>query len=187
LTERVTAPTDAGSPWREWASEVMVAAMAEEERETSQSPDRDERETADTGGPTFTSDSGEPTAPSIGAHTKIEHVPPEERLEGHDQSTEDITGRDKRRAVKGESYGPSRTRVLMSFVVFFAIVGVVFVGLLFLVDQLDQPPDTVEAKAPWSAEDSSQQPPGPVDSRPDGAEGDLGAEQVSSGAAGSGN
>ena len=156
----------------------MVAAMAEEERETSRSPDRDEHETTDT---------GEPTAPSIGAHTKIEHVPPEERLEKHDQATEDITGLDKRRAVKGESYGPSKTRVLMSFVVFFAIVGVIFVGLLFLVDQLDQPPDTVEAKAPWSAEDSPQHAPGPVDSRPDGAEGDLGTEQVSSGTAGSGN
>ena len=156
----------------------MVVAMASEERDTSRSPDRAERET---------SDSGEPTAPSIGAHTKIEHIPPEERLAGHDHDTEDAMGRDKRRAVKGESYGPSKTRVLMSFVVFFAIVGVVFVGLLFLVDQLDQPPDTVEAKAPWSAEDSTQHQPVPVDSRPDGAEGELGAEQVSSGTAGSDN
>jgi hypothetical protein len=154
----------------------MVVAMAEDQRDTSESPDRPERE------PT-----SEPTAPSIGAHTKIEHVPPEERLAGHDHDTEDAMGRDKRRAVKGESYGPSRTRVLMSFVVFFAIVGVVFIGLLFLVDQLDQPPDTVEAKAPWSVEDSPQHPAGPIDSRPDGAEGELGAKQVSSGTAGSDN
>ena len=164
----------------------MVGAMADEERET-QSPDRDEGQTTDTDERAFTSDSGEPTAPSIGAHTKIEHVPPEERLEKHDQATEDITGLDKRRAVKGESYGPSKTRVLMSFVVFFAIVGVVFVGLLFLVGHLDQAPDTVEAKAPWSAEDSPQNVPGQVDSRPDGAEGELGAKQVSSGTAGSDN
>ena len=149
----------------------MVAAMAEE------------RETGG-GDAKVKSETGEPTAPSIGAKTEIEHVPPEERLAGHEHSTVDAVGLDKRRTVKGETYGPTKTRVIMSFVVFFAIVGIVFVGLLFLVDRMDQPPDTVEAKAPWAAEDASQHQPVPVDSRPDGAEGELGAQQVSSGTAG---
>jgi hypothetical protein len=135
----------------------MVAAMAEEERDTGSGDAKVEQE------------KGEPTAPSIGAKTEIDHVPPEERLAGHEHSTEDAMGLDKRRAVKGESYGPTKTRVIMSFVVFFAIVGVVFVGLLFLVDRLDQPPDTVEAKAPWAAPEASQQAPTEIDSRPDGA------------------
>jgi hypothetical protein len=142
--------------------------VAEDERNTG--GDREHR-----------SDTGEPTAPSIGAHTKIEHVPPEERLAGHEHSTEDAMGLDKRREVKGQTYGPTKTRVIMSFVVFFAIVGVVFIGLLFLVDRLDQPPETVEAKAPWTASDAEQHPPVPIDSRPDGAEGELGEQQVSSG------
>jgi hypothetical protein len=140
----------------------------------------DERNTGGNG-ERFRSDTGEPTAPSIGAHTKIEHTPPEERLAGHEHSTEDAMGLDKRRAVKGETYGPTKTRVIMSFVVFFAIVGVIFIGLLFLVDRLDQPPDTVEAQAPWSASEAEQHPPVPIDSRPDGAEGELGEQQVSSG------
>ena len=114
-------------------------------------------------------ETAEPTAPSIGAKTKIEHIPPEERLEGHEHSTEDAMGLDKRRAVKGETYGPTKTRVIMSFVVFFAIAGVVFVGLLFLVDRLDQPPDTVEAKAPWAQPEAVQTPPKDIDKRPDGA------------------
>jgi hypothetical protein len=146
--------------------------MGEEERDTSRRDARVEQE------------SGEPTAPSIGAKTKIDHTPPEERLAGHEHSPEDAMGLDKRRAVKGETYGPTRTRVIMSFLVFFAVVALVFVGLLFLVDQLDQPPETVEAKAPWAAEGAETNPPVPLDERPDGAEGELGSQQISSGSAG---
>lgn len=148
---------------------------------------RDEHETGrdeehDTG--SDESDTAEPTAPSIGTKTKIEHVPPEERLAGHDHATDDAMGLDKRRAVKGETYGPTRTRVIMSFLVFFAIVGIVFVGLLFLVGQLDQAPDTVEAKAPWSSPDAAQEKPVALDERPDGAGGELDEQQTSSGSSG---
>jgi hypothetical protein len=146
--------------------------MAADERDTSRGDAKVEQER------------GAPSAPSIGAKTKIEHIPPEERLAGHEHSTEDAMGRDKRRAIKGERYGPSRTRVIMSFVVFFAIVALIFVGLLFAVDRLDQAPETVEAKAPWAAEDAETHTPVPIDERPDGAEGELGAQQVSSGSAG---
>lgn len=118
------------------------------------------------------SETSEPAAPSIGAKTKIKHVPPAERDVGKDASDTDAMGRDKRREVIGEDVGPSRTRVIMTFVVFFAIVGIVFVGLLFLVNQVDQPPDTNADKAPWSAPDVEQQPAQPIDVRqPVGAEG----------------
>jgi len=110
-----------------------------------------------------TQEHGEPAAPSMGAKTKIaDYVPPAERLEGKEQSDTDAMGRDKRRGVIGEAVGPSRLRVIMTFVVFFAIVGVVFVGLLFLVNQVDQPPDTVTAEAPWSAPDVEQEPSTPL-------------------------
>jgi hypothetical protein len=154
--------------------------MGEEERDKS----RDDTEVEQSRDTEVEQESGEPAAPSIGAKTQIEHVPPEERLAGHDHDTEDAMGRDKRRQVKGESYGPSRTRVIVSFLVFFAIVGVIFIGLLFAVDRLDRPPDTVQAKAPWAAEGAETHEPAPIDARPDGAEGELGEQQVESGSAG---
>jgi hypothetical protein len=107
-------------------------------------------------------DSTEPTAPSIGAHTKIDHVPPQERLAGREFSTVDAMGQDKRRSVTGQAYGPSNKRVIMRFVIFFAIVGAIFVGLLFLVDQLDQPPESNPPQAPWSAPDVQQRAPQPL-------------------------
>jgi hypothetical protein len=107
-------------------------------------------------------ETSEPAAPSIGAHTEIEHVPPEERLAGREHSSVDAMGLDKYRQVTGETYGPTRTRVLMRFVVFFAVVGLLFVGLLFLVDELDQPPQSVSDEAPWSAPDAEQRNSSPL-------------------------
>jgi cobalamin biosynthesis Mg chelatase CobN len=104
----------------------------------------------------------EPSAPSIGAHTKIEHVPPQERLAGHEFSTVDAMGQDKRREVTGQAYGPSNQRVIMRFVIFFAIVGAIFIGLLFIVGQLDQPPESNPPQAPWSGSDAQQEPPQPL-------------------------
>jgi hypothetical protein len=104
----------------------------------------------------------EPAAPSIGPKTEIEHRPPEERLAGKEYAKEDALGLDKRRHVTGGTYGPTRTRVIMRFVVFFAVVGALFVGLLFLVDQLDQPPDEFQDKAPWSAEGAEPRDPDPI-------------------------
>jgi hypothetical protein len=101
----------------------------------------------------------EPAAPSIGPHTQIEHTPPEERLAGREHSNTDALGLDKRRQVVGGTYGPTRTRVIMRFVVFFAVVGALFVGLLLLVDQLDQPPDTYKDTAPWTG---NERPPDPI-------------------------
>jgi hypothetical protein len=132
--------------------------MAERETDREDTSDSAERET----GREHKSDSGEPAAPSIGAHTKIEHIPPEERLAGKEHDTEDAMGLEKRRSVTGEAYGPSTTRVIMRFVVFFAIVGVVFIGLLFLVGQLDQPPENTAVKAPWADENVEQEPSQPL-------------------------
>jgi hypothetical protein len=118
--------------------------MAEERREQTSEP------------------TSEPAAPSIGARTKIEHIPPEERLAGKEHSKVDAMGLDKYRQVAGGTYGPTRTRVIMRFVVFFAVVALLFVGLLFLVDELDQPPASNPAEAPWSAPDAPQRPSNPL-------------------------
>jgi hypothetical protein len=154
----------------------MLAAMAEDRRESEggadpdfaegQAAERKERgERAKEQAAERKEDRGqtaEPAAPSIGARTKIEHVPPEERLAGKEHSKVDAMGLDKYRQVAGESYGPSRTRVLMRFVVFFAVVGLLFIGLLFLVGELDQPPSEINDAAPWSAPDTEQRNPAPV-------------------------
>jgi hypothetical protein len=100
----------------------------------------------------------EPAAPSIGPRTQLDHTPPEERLAGHEHSQVDAMGLDKYREVRGKTYGPTRTRVIMRFVVFFAVVGAIFVGLLFVVDQVDQPPESNPDKAPWTASDREPKP-----------------------------
>jgi hypothetical protein len=104
-------------------------------------------------------DSGLPTAPSIGPHTHIEHVPPEERLAGHEPSETDAMGKDKRRSVVGGTYGPTRTRIFATFGTAIAIIVALVIGFILLAKSLDQPPDSNPDKAPWSAPDSPQHPP----------------------------
>jgi hypothetical protein len=88
-------------------------------------------------------------APSIGPNTEIEHVPPEERLAGHDISQTDAMGLDKRRSVVGGSYGPSLGRQATVYGIFLAVVAALVVGFILLVNELDQPPDKYEDLAPW--------------------------------------
>lgn len=101
-------------------------------------------------------DEGLPTAPSIGPHTHIEHVPPEERLAGHDYSDVDAMGLSKRRSVVGGTYGPTRTRIIATFATFFAVVAVLAIGFFLLAKELDQPPDSNPDEAPWSVPDAPQ-------------------------------
>jgi hypothetical protein len=90
------------------------------------------------------------TAPSIGPNTTFEKRPPEERLAEHDQSERDALGLDKRREVVGQSYGPSAGKQIRTYATFIAIAAAVIVGFILLASKLDQPPDKVEAKAPWA-------------------------------------
>lgn len=105
---------------------------------------------------------GEFTAPSVGPNTVIERRPPEERLDFDKISDVDAMGRDKRRTVVGGSYGPTRTRVFATFATFFAVLAAVLVGLYFLAQELDQPPEENVDQAPWSAPAAEQSPPRPL-------------------------
>lgn len=78
----------------------------------------------------------------------------------------DAMGHDKRRAVIGKSYGPSARQQLTVYGTFFLVVTVLAIGFYFLAKELDKAPDTNPAKAPWSAPDAVQRPPGPIDSTP---------------------
>jgi hypothetical protein len=100
------------------------------------------------------------TAPSIGPNTTFEREDPEERLARHEQSTEDAMGLDKRREVIGGSYGPSFGKQATLYGGVLAILALIVIGFILLAGKLDQPPDTVQDKAPWATEpDAGQEPP----------------------------
>jgi hypothetical protein len=100
------------------------------------------------------------TAPSIGPNTVIEREDPEERLARHEQSDVDAMGKDKRRPVVGHSYGPSFGRQATLYGVFLAIAAALVIGFILLANKLDQPPDNIQAKAPWVG---NQKPPKPLE------------------------
>jgi hypothetical protein len=79
-----------------------------------------------------------------------------------EQSELDAMGRDKRRQVTGGVYGPTRARIATRFAIFFAFVILLLVGAKIAVDQLDKPPESSPAEAPWAEPDSPQRPPNPI-------------------------
>ena len=98
------------------------------------------------------------TAPSIGPNTVIEREDPDERLARHEQSEVDAMGKDKRRAVVGHSYGPSVGRQASMYGIALAVIAAVVIGFILLAGKLDQPPDTIQAKAPWVGTEKNPQP-----------------------------
>jgi hypothetical protein len=129
----------------------MARRKNEEEAELEQSADSGEQDLSDT------------TAPSVGPHTTFEKDSPEERLARHEQSDVDAMGLDKRREVIGGTYGPTFTRQLLMYGIFLLVVGGLVTGFLVAANQLDQPPDKYEDKAPWAQADADQKPPTEID------------------------
>jgi hypothetical protein len=103
-----------------------------------------------------------PTAPSLGPNTVIEREPVEERLARHDQSEVDAMGKDKRRAVVGNSYGPSFARQATLYGIAVVVVVLVAIGVKVLVDNVDTFPSKVPEQAPWSSSTAKQHPPKPI-------------------------
>ena len=102
-------------------------------------------------------------APSIGPNTKIEYVPPEERLDRDKISDTDAMGLDKRRQVVGGSYGPSLGRQATLYGIFLAVIAALTIGFIVLANQLDKPPETYADEAPWAQPQSAQRPPEPLE------------------------
>jgi hypothetical protein len=103
------------------------------------------------------------SAPSLGPKTVIEREPVEERLAKHDQSEVDAMGLDKRRAVVGQSYGPSKARQLGLYGIFLAVVVAVVIGGIFLINHFDTPVGKdIPNSAPWSKPGVKQHPPKPI-------------------------
>lgn len=74
----------------------------------------------------------------------------------------DALGLDKHRQVKGGAYGPTRARVAARFAIFFAVLALLAVGAKIAVDELDQPPKSDPAEAPWAQPDAPQREPTPL-------------------------
>jgi hypothetical protein len=106
-------------------------------------------------------DASDMTAPSIGPHTTIEHVPPEERLDLDKISSVDAMGLDKRRQVGGKRYGASPAKQAAVYGGALAIIVALLIGAKLLTDELDQPPAVQEDTAPWA--DAEQKQPAPID------------------------
>jgi Rho termination factor, N-terminal domain len=142
-------------------------AMLESERSNGGSGSSGESKSseADSKGGTSESDgevdaSGIP-APSIGPHTTIEHVPPEERLDLDKISSVDAMGLDKRRQVGGKRYGASPAKQAAVYGGAIAVIVALLIGAKLLTDELDQPPAVQEDTAPWA--DAEQRQPAPID------------------------
>jgi hypothetical protein len=103
------------------------------------------------------------SAPSLGPNTVIEREPVEERLARHEQSEVDAMGLDKRRAVVGESHGPSLARQLALYGIFLVVVAALVVGGVILVGSLDKSVGKdVPNSAPWSKPGVKQIQPKPI-------------------------
>src|SRR4051794_41591799 len=96
------------------------------------------------------------SAPSLGPNTVIEREPVEERLARHDQSEVDAMGRDKRRPVIGQSYGPSKARQLGLYGIFLAVLVGVAIGGILLIGHFDTSVNKVPCSAPWCNSDPQQ-------------------------------
>jgi hypothetical protein len=131
----------------------------DDERSDDDQPDDEQPAAEKTGGG---SREQQITAPSLGPNTVIEREPVEERLARHEQSEVDARGKDKRRSVVGNSYGPSKTRQATLYGIAVGVVVLLAIGGKLLADKLDQPPDHITAKAPWAQPDAPQRPPEPL-------------------------
>ncbi|HSJ18192.1 MAG TPA: hypothetical protein VK920_08880 [Solirubrobacterales bacterium] len=74
----------------------------------------------------------------------------------------DAMGLDKRRQVGDGTYGPTRTRIAARFAISIAVVLALAVAAKIAVDELDQPPKSNPAEAPWAQPDAPQREPRPL-------------------------
>jgi hypothetical protein len=74
----------------------------------------------------------------------------EDRPEQQQPSEVDAMGKDKRRQVVGQSYGPSRASQLFYYGLFLAFVVVVYFGAKVAISELDKAPAKDKDQAPWT-------------------------------------
>jgi len=102
------------------------------------------------------------TAPSIGPNTKIELIPPGERLDLDKISDIDAMGLDKRRQIGGRRYGASPAKQAAVYGGALAVIAGLVLGGIVLTNELDKaPPEGEVPPAPWAG--GEQKSPAPID------------------------
>jgi hypothetical protein len=74
----------------------------------------------------------------------------------------DALGLDKRRQVQGGVYGPTRARIAARFAILIAALVALAAAAKIAIDELDQPPKSSPAEAPWAQPDAPQREPSPL-------------------------
>lgn len=98
------------------------------------------------------------TAPSAANIKDLEKFEASDEAKAHEPSNVDALGQDKRRAVIGHSYGPSKKRQLAFFGIVALVIAILFGGAYAATKAFDQPEDTYADQAPWSQPDAQQVP-----------------------------
>lgn len=98
------------------------------------------------------------TAPSSPDLDRLEKFEASEEAQAATPSEVDAMGKDKRRHVIGESYGPSRRSQFMVLGSVLAVMAILVVGFTLLARESDQTPASNPDQAPWSQEDAEQTP-----------------------------
>jgi hypothetical protein len=98
------------------------------------------------------------TAPSSANIRDLDLIEPSDDAKAATPSDVDAMGDDKRRAVIGHAYGPSRASQLAVLGAFLAVVAILFFGVGAIARKSDERPKSNPDAAPWSAANAPQTP-----------------------------
>ncbi len=127
--------------------------MSDEEDEPGEPATPGEADTGD-----WVEDISDTVAPSVGPHSTVTH----HAAKGDRPPDLDAMGRDKRREVVGQSYGPSFAKQAGLYGGVLAVLAVLVIGFVILAGELDKAPESNPDEAPWSRPDAPQTPPSPL-------------------------
>jgi hypothetical protein len=99
------------------------------------------------------------TAPSSPDLDHLEKFEASKEARQHEPSTVDAMGKDKRRVVIGESYGPSRMSQFKVLGGILAATAILVIGFVLLANNSDNNPKTESGDAPWAQPGVKQQDP----------------------------
>lgn len=97
-----------------------------------------------------------PSSPDMDSLEKFEASP---EAQAAVPSDVDAMGKDKRRAVIGKAYGPSRGRQFAVLGGVLAVFAVIIIGFSLIAAKADETPKSNPDKAPWSRADAQQREP----------------------------
>ena len=88
----------------------------------------------------------------------IEKFEASEEAKNATPSAVDAMGKEKRRHVIGQAYGPSRSSQFLVLGSVLAVMGILIVGFVVLANYSDSHPSTKSGEAPWAQADAPQHP-----------------------------